>query len=418
MFEALRFSGMAAGYGGKSVVSGVDLVLHAGESVALVGPNGSGKTTCLRTITGEADVLAGSVSLAGKRRDGMKAREVARTVAVVPQTFSADFGFTGREFVAMGRNPWLGALEHPGCEDMAVVDRAMSRTDTVHLGDVRVSETSGGDLQRLVLAQALAQEPMVLVLDEPTSHLDVNHRLQILDLVRTLADEGLAVLSVLHDLDMAARYADRLAVLAEGTLITHGVPEEILTPELMSRIFGVRAVVRTDPATGARMVTPLLRESEVSARRGGAVLLVGGSGSAAWMMRRLVAEGLDVQLAGISVGDTDHEVAEVLGVSCVELGPFGTVDEKAITRVRSMAVQADAVIVCGTPFGPANIGNLAAVSDVAEKTLWVGRIDTSRDFTSGAAVEMFKESLSSGAVVVETDMSALEWVVEGSAAWR
>ena len=209
------------GYAGEPVVSAARRSsVRAGEVVGLVGPNGAGKSTLLRAVTGDAELLGGSLSIA---RHAMRATlaplERARLVGVVPQQVTAAFSLPAREFVEMGRHAHLSRFAAPGEHDDAVVDEALALTDTARLADKPTDELSGGDLQRLALAQALAQEPRVLLLDEPVSHLDLNHRLQVLDLVRQLAAEkGLGVLAVFHDLDLAARYSDRIAIVAEGRL--------------------------------------------------------------------------------------------------------------------------------------------------------------------------------------------------------
>lgn len=214
----LRFADASVGYGDGAVVTGVGLEVRPGRFVGLVGPNGAGKSTLLRAVTGSARLTGGTLEVAGRPAHALAPRERARLVAVVPQSLPVPFAFPAVEFVEMGRSPHLPALGGPGPRDREVVERAMALTDTARLAREPLDTLSGGDLQRLVLAQALAQEPWVLLLDEPVSHLDLNHRLQVLDLVRSLADEGLGVLAVFHDLDLAARYADEIAVVHDGAV--------------------------------------------------------------------------------------------------------------------------------------------------------------------------------------------------------
>lgn len=403
----LAFLGVSAGYAGHAVVEGVDLEVARGELVGLVGPNGAGKSTLLRSITGAAEVLAGSVRVAGLDARSLDARARARIVAVVPQSPPTLFAFTAREFVAMGRHPHLGPLESLSATDDLAIDLAMGRTDTARLADERVDTLSGGDLQRLTLAQALAQGPELLLLDEPTSHLDLNHRLQVLDLVRELADGGLAVLGVFHDLDLAARYSDRLAVVADGGILRQGRPAEVITPELVREVFSVRAVVGTDAVTGAVAITPVVREQGRPTPTRGSVFVVGGSGEAAPLLRRLALAGFEVRSGALNRGDVDQAVAEALGADYVELPPFGEIAGAEQARIDRLAATADVRLVCEVPFGRANLGNLAAAVAAGPPLVLVGALGADRDFTGGEAVRLAREASARGAVVVADADAAL-----------
>ncbi len=412
----LRFEGCTIGYGDAPVLSGLELAVEPGGFVAMIGPNGVGKTTCLRAVTGSARVLEGRVLVGGRPVDRMSARERARGVGVLPQVPPIAFAFRSVDFVAMGRHPHLGRLAAPDEGDDEVVRRAMERTDTLRLEDVPVSALSGGDYQRLLLAQALAQEPDVLLLDEPTSHLDINHRLQILDLVRDLADEGMAVLGIFHDLDLAGRYGDRVAVLHDGRLVVDAAPEEALTPAMLSSVFDVKALVGVDPATGRPSISPLIRTADIVEPTGLGVLIVGGSGTASWLMRRLLLDGHDVRMAAVNDGDTDAEIADVLGVPRIALPPFAVIDEPVTSLVSRAADDADVVVVCDAPFGRGNVGNLTALEGRGSKVVLVGEMRAERDLTGGEAVASWDRLLDEGARVVADHAEAAAFVAEG--AWR
>jgi iron complex transport system ATP-binding protein len=405
----LAYEAATVGYPGVTVVRDASLGVAPGEVVGLIGPNGAGKSTLLRAVTGAARVSAGRIILSGEPLDTLGPRERARIVGVVPQTVSASFAFSAREFVLMGRHPHLGRLQHVSISDIALAEEVMERTDTLRLADEPVDTLSGGDLQRLALAQALAQEPSVLLLDEATSHLDLNHRLQVLDLVRDLADGGLAVLAVFHDLDLAARFSDRLGVVANGALGPVGPPADVLTAPLLSRVFGVRAVVGTDPVTGSVAVTPVLREGAVTGERCGRVLVIGGSGTAAGLLRRLHLAGYEVGAAALNRGDVDQAVAETLGLERVDLPAFGEVDSAAETAVARMASEADVVVVCEVPFGRANLGNLRAIAGAAAKTVLVGEFGAEREFSGGDATALVDRLRDAGALtVVDTERAVAE----------
>lgn len=406
----LRFEAASVGYGDRVVVAGASFEVRPGEFVGLVGPNGAGKSTLLRAITGGARVMAGDITL-GASVPRMPERERARAVAVVPQSQQALFAFTARAFVEMGRHPHLGRLETLSERDHRVVDEAMDRTDTARLAGQRVDELSGGDLQRLTLAQALAQEPRVLLLDEPTSHLDLNHALQVLDLVRSLADGGMAVLGVFHDLGIAARYADRISIVADGRVTQPRPPAEALDAHVVSEVFGVRAVVRTDPVTGSVAVTPVLRGEDLARERTGPLVgLVCGSGSGASLMRQLALAGYGLFAGALNTGDVDEAVAGAVGARYVALPPFGEVDAGAARSVAEGFAEAHCVAVCGTPFGRSNLPNLRAAVESGRPLVLLGEMGPGRDYTGGEAQRLWAAAVAAGAVVVATESDVVATV--------
>jgi iron complex transport system ATP-binding protein len=396
----LRYHDATVGYGDSAVVSGADLSVRAGEVVGLIGPNGAGKSTLLRAVTGDSALLEGSIEVAERDLHGLSTLERAALVGVVPQQVIAQFSFAAREFVEMGRHPHLPRFSRPGSADRDAVDRAMALTDTSHLAEKPVDALSGGDLQRLAFAQALATQPRVLLLDEPVSHLDLNHRMQVLDLTRELADEGMAVLAVFHDLDLAARYSDRIAVVARGALGDSAPPPLVITAETLRTVFGVRAVVGTDAVTGAVSVTPVLRDGAVASRDRGRVHVVGGSGVAAPLMRRLVLAGWTVSAGALNAGDADATLADAVGIEYPRIPPFAPMDAASAIHAAQLADRAQAVVVCEVPFGHGNIDNLLVAVRAGKPLVLVGEI-TGRDFSGGAAQAYWTEALAAGAVRVD-----------------
>ena len=221
------------------MLRGCDLGVAAGEVVSVVGPNGAGKSTLLRVLAGLIAPRRGHVSLDGRELGTFTRAEVARRIAVVPQVFETLFPFTVREVVALGRTARLGALGRASARDHVATERAIGELGLAALVDRRIDEISGGERQRAVLAMALAQEGDVLLLDEPTAHLDPAHQLATLALVRELArTRGLAVVAVLHDLNLAAVAATRVLVLDGGSVVVDAAPLSALTPEIVARVFG------------------------------------------------------------------------------------------------------------------------------------------------------------------------------------
>ena len=240
---------------GKRLLHGVNLGAGRGELVGLIGPNGAGKSTLLRAISGALGHRDGVVRLEGEDITSMSAKEVAAGLALVPQIAPYTHGFTAMELVLMGRYPHLGRFQIEGSEDQHIARDAMQLTETEQFAERTLDTLSGGERQRVFVSRALAQQPRILLLDEPTSNLDVLHQLKVLDLVRELVDDGLTAIAAIHDLNLAARYCDRLVLLAHGRVLSEGTPGEVLSPDTIESAFGVKSAVYRDPVTGALAIS-------------------------------------------------------------------------------------------------------------------------------------------------------------------
>jgi iron complex transport system ATP-binding protein len=239
--EALRFA-----YGERPAIRDVSIAIGEGEMLAIAGANGSGKSTLLALLSGVRRPSAGTVRLAGRPLDTYGRRELARTIAVVPQETAIAFPYRVAEMVLIGRAPHLHGIGLERAHDVAAAERAMARTGVLALADRPLTELSGGERQRVIVARALAQEPRVLLLDEPTTFLDLRHAIEILDLVVDLnRREGLTVVAVLHDLTIAAMYFPRLAFLREGRLAVDGAPADVVTEATIRAVFDADVEVRT-----------------------------------------------------------------------------------------------------------------------------------------------------------------------------
>ncbi len=257
--QALTFSVDA-----RRLLDNVDLRSDSGQFVGLIGPNGAGKSTLLRAISRVLSVQDGAVTLEGSDLRSLGAREIASMLSLVPQIAPYTQGFTASELVLMGRYPHMGRFQVEGEADGAIARQAMHATETEAFADRTLDTLSGGERQRVFLARALAQQPRILLLDEPTANLDILHQLKILTLVRRLVDDGLTAVAAIHDLNLAARFCDRLVVLAEGRVLAEGSAAEVLTPETIEDAFGVRSEIHRDPATGALMVSLIAAVGEES----------------------------------------------------------------------------------------------------------------------------------------------------------
>ena len=253
----LHVRGLTAAYDDAPVLNGLDLDVERGELMAVLGPNGCGKTTLLRVITGVLRPSSGEVRLDADDVLAMKPATVARRIAVVAQSGVLPEGFSAFEVALMGRSPHLRLLQSEGSRDVAIVRAAMERADCWQLRTRPVEQLSGGERQRVILARALAQEPQLLLLDEPTSHLDVQHQADAFRLVLELCRErALAAVAVVHDLTLASMFADRVAMMSRGLIVACGTAVEVLTADAIERVYGAAVRVITDADTGRPIIVP------------------------------------------------------------------------------------------------------------------------------------------------------------------
>ena len=253
----LQVRNLKVSYGATVIVDGIDLDVPQGGVTTLIGPNGCGKSTLLRATAGLIASDSGTVTLNGVDTTKLKRREIARQLAVLPQTPVAPEGLTVRDLVSRGRHPHQSWLRQASAEDARAVDAVMELTNIAEFADRPLERLSGGQRQRAWIAMVLAQDTPLVFLDEPTTDLDLSHSVEVLSLVRRLADqEGRTVLMVLHDLNLAARYSDQLIVMQRGEVRAVGAPAEVVTESLLSRVFDLPAVVASDPVSGGPLVVP------------------------------------------------------------------------------------------------------------------------------------------------------------------
>ncbi|MGW8728595.1 ABC transporter ATP-binding protein [Streptomyces sp. NPDC055808] len=255
----LAARGVTVGYGDRTVIDALDVTIPPGVVTTIIGPNGCGKSTLLRTLTRLLKPTRGSVVLDGEDIVRLKTRDVAKKLGLLPQSPVAPEGLTVADLVARGRHPHQSWLRQWSSDDVSVVERALDLTGISDLADRPVDSLSGGQRQRAWISMTLAQGTDLLLLDEPTTYLDLAHAIDVLDLVDDLHESGCTVVMVLHDLNLATRYSDNLIVMKAGAVLAQGHPRDVVTPELLHEAFGLRARVIEDPVGDRPLIVPIGR---------------------------------------------------------------------------------------------------------------------------------------------------------------
>lgn len=246
----LHFLDVRSGYGNIEILKGLTFSIDPGDFVGIIGPNGSGKSTLLRTATKVLRPFKGEIYLEKEKLEDVSLREMARLVAVVPQDTLFMFPFKVLDVVLMGRIPYISRLGFESREDLKIAFEALEYVDAIHLRDRFIDELSGGERQRVIIARALAQKPRILFLDEPTTHLDISHQIEIFSLLKNLnRGSGLTVVAILHDLNLASLYCDELILLSEGKIRKHGTPSEVLDYRIIEEVYKTQVVVKENPLT-------------------------------------------------------------------------------------------------------------------------------------------------------------------------
>ena len=382
----LQIKNVTLSYESKAVLKDVSLELRRGEMVGIVGRNGSGKSTLIKAISGVLSPWSGEIVLNGQRISRLTRQQLARLVAVVPQNPSLPEAFSALEIVLMGRYPHLGLFGYERQRDLSIVWRALERTGTESLAQRRMSELSGGERQRVIIARALAQEPEIILLDEPTAHLDIQHQLEVMELMQNLVNQGLAAIAAIHDLPLAARFCHRLLLLNNGSVWAGGAPETVITADNLEVAYGINALVYPDPIGNGIVVSPFRKKTRREPRH---IHIIGGGGKAASTIQLLSAEGFEVTVGVLNEGDTDLALARTLGLRTVTVPSFATIDEKSHEQNLALVARADCTIVADLPFGQANLSNLKAAG-LAKRLILIEETPIEqRDFADGNASVLY-----------------------------
>jgi len=416
MPSIIRMESIDFRYPERPVFSGLTLSLERGEILGLIGPNSSGKTTLLKLMDGLLGPQKGKVLLEEVEIHRISRSQVARMVAVVPQTMEVPFSFTVGEIVLMGRSPYMTRFSWEKQKDLAVAREVMALTDVAGLENRTFRELSQGEKQRVLIARALAQEPRVMLLDEPTSHLDINHQVEINELIRSLnLQKGLTVLHISHDLNLAAEYCHRIVLLHQGSVFSAGIPSEVITEENIRRVYETKVLVEKNPLSGAPRVTLLGKGKTEQPGPQRNVHIICGEGSGVDSARRLLLRGYRVSMGVLNKGDTDEKIGKTLGLPMTLEGPFSPISERRMDENRKLIEKAELILVERFHVGPGNLGNLRAALEALEKgkKLVVLENNLEYDFTGGKAGDYYRKLKEGGAVFIPDHSRLLEEVEKG-----
>lgn len=404
------------------ILRDIRMELRPGALLGVIGPNGSGKSTLVRSLSRVLRPLHGATLLDGLDLYAeVTARQSAQAIGVVPQSSSAVLEFTVRDLVEMGRGPHLPASPFATLQeqDIRIVDHALRDAGVAEMSGRRVTSLSGGEWQRVLLARALAQQPNIFLLDEPTAHLDIRHQRHVLSLARGLAhSRGKAVLAVLHDLNLAAEFCDTLALVNEGQIVVQDAPREVLTETNIERVYGERVWVRPHPLTRRPQVLTVPPGETVpdAPHDSMTVHVLCGAGTGAGLMVQLLQNHYTVTCGMLNTDDTDAQAAEWLRVPYAGEAPFTPMTPPTLARAKQLAMGAGIVVLTDIPIGPANIAVLRIALEARHSGIPVCCLQppaepfSSRDYTQGDATRLWDELQSAGAACVPDTASLLQYL--------
>lgn len=410
--HAFEINNLEFGYGEALILKGISFNVRQGEFISIIGPNGSGKSTLLKTLNRLYSIKSGSIQIDGKDIQSYKNRDMAKKVALVPQDTTLEYDFTVEEVVLMGRHPYKGRFEKEDDEDYNIIYEAMEMTNTLKLKDRLITEISGGERQRVFIAKALAQKPSIILLDEPTSHLDINHQMDILNLLKTLNERGTTIILVIHDINMAARYSHEILLLNNGEIQGKGTPEEVITIENIETAYNLNVAIEKNKYTNSTYLTPI----EIRKRIDGSALkkihIICGGGTGQEVINKLYYEGFKLSLGVLNVGDSDWSLGKSLRIDVIEEAPFNGISDKSYNKNLNQVQNADIIVITKVPIGKGNLKNYIAGLEALKlnkKVYFVGKDEyESFDYTNGQGTKLLEEMKELGLVIIEDIDNLLE----------
>lgn len=381
-------------FGKNQILKNINLDIKKGEFLTIIGPNGCGKTTLLKSISKLISVEKKSIFIENKDISSIKIKEMAKIISAVPQNTDVTYEFTCYDVVMMGRYPYVNRLKGESKDDIDIVEYAMDMTNVMHLKNRLFTAVSGGERQRVVLAQAIAQDPEIILLDEPISNLDPQYQVEILDVIKKLSiEKNLTVVAVLHDLNFTSMYSDKIVLMKKGSIFKTGDADEVLTKENIKQVFDTEVLVSKSPVVNKPHIYQKTKGFFEKTKSNIHIICGGGSGSD--LIHELHHRGYILNTCVLNHGDMDWNTAKECKIKFVEEDPFNKITKKSYLNNLENIKQSNAVIICPTYFSNMNILNLEVLNEpeILDKEIYIiidGDYKT-RDFTEGVASKLIEK---------------------------
>ncbi|PUU93881.1 ABC transporter ATP-binding protein [Halanaerobium sp.] len=395
----LRTDKIKFSYAAEEILKGIDLEIEAGSFIGIIGPNASGKSTLLKNISSSLKSDSGTVYLDSKLLNDYSSMELARKMAVVPQNTEVNFNFNVYDIIMMGRHPYQKRWSGVNKTDKKIVKEVMEVTDTLKLRSKSINELSGGERQRVIIARALAQKPGILLLDEPTSSLDINYQGEIYSLLNYLNQElDLTIITVSHDLNLTAQYCEKLILLKEGRIFAAGPAEEVLTEKNIRQVYKAEVLIKTNPLSDRPFITLIPEVNKFNRKtekKDFKIHIIAGGGTAKKFIYKLENLGYQLSIGVLNIGDADWQAAKELGIEIVEAPPFIDIAKAEIKQNKKLIEKADLIILSDLPFGHGNLANLEILLDYPDKAkiLFSNLKIKKRDYIKGKAEKIWNKLL-------------------------
>ena len=382
-------------YGEKLVLDNISIQFEKGSLYGVLGPNGSGKTTFLKVLNGVLKSKYGKVKVDDKNIEKLTTREIAKKIAVVPQSTSINFDFSVKDIVMMGRYAHVGRFSRESNEDRKIVNEILRNLGLVELKNRSFKELSGGEQQKTIIARALAQQSKIILLDEPTTHLDINYQIELMELLKKYVKDGLIVIIVLHDINIATQFCDKIILIHQGEIKAFGNVENTITRDNIKSIYNVDVILRKNLFTNSIYVNPIRKKEAFSLQSPEGtdlenIHVIAGGGSALEILPAL--KDYSVSVGILNVLDDDFILANELNYDIISEAPFSPISEESSEKLRYLLKNVDLIILADFPFGKFNLENLLILNETDKEIIVIERNPIEeRDFTDGFASKIYNK---------------------------